>query len=71
MSVTRLGADASVELRRDHLSDGRALDQAQAERIIAYIKRVWRRAVSLHTVDVRSVMRVLPTLKARPWHRWN
>ncbi|MBC7455995.1 MAG: SpoVR family protein [Massilia sp.] len=66
ITVTRLGADASLELRHDHLSDGRGLDLAQAERVMAYIERVWRRPVSMHTVDFRGVTRVLPALKARP-----
>lgn len=60
VSVAKVGADGSLELRHDHLRDGRGLDLPQAERVVEYVARIWRRPVSLHTVDFRGVARVLP-----------
>jgi stage V sporulation protein R len=63
VSVTRLGADGSLDLRHDHLHDGRGLDLRQAERVMEYVAKVWRRPVQLHTVDFRGIVRVLPARK--------
>ncbi|MDB5933881.1 MAG: stage sporulation protein [Massilia sp.] len=63
VAVARVGADGSLDLRHDYLHDGRGLDLGQAERVIEYVARVWRRPVSLHTVDFRGVVRVLPAKK--------
>lgn len=60
IAVVRTGADGTLELHHDYLRDGRGLDLVQAERVIAYVARVWRRPVTLHTVDFRGVVRVLP-----------
>jgi stage V sporulation protein R len=64
VAVTRVGADGSLELRHDYLRDGRGLELQQAERVVEYVGRVWRRPVTLHTVDFRGVVRVLPAKKA-------
>ena len=66
VAAVRVGADGSLDLRHDYLRDGRGLDLPQAERVVEYVGRVWRRPVSLHTVDFRGVVRVLPTRKASP-----
>ena len=66
VSVSSVGADGCLELRHDHLRDGRGLDLAQAERVVEYVARIWRRPVSLHTVDFRGVIRVLPTRRNPP-----
>jgi stage V sporulation protein R len=63
MAVNQLGADGSLDLRHDYLHDGRGLDLQQAERVMEYVGKVWRRPVSLHTVDFRGVVRVLPARK--------
>ena len=63
IAVTRLAADGSLELRHDYLQDGRGLDLGQAEQVMAYVAKVWRRPVTLHTVDFRGVVRVLPAKK--------
>jgi stage V sporulation protein R len=64
ISVAQLGADGSLELRHDYQRDGRGLDLAQAEKVMEYVARAWRRPVSLHTVDFRGVLRVLPVKRA-------
>jgi len=61
--VKQVGADGSLDLSHDYLRDGRGLDLLQAEKVIDYVGRVWRRPVSLHTVDFRGVVRVLPARK--------
>ena len=66
VTVSKVGADGCLELRHDHLRDGRGLDLAQAERVVEYVARIWRRPVSLHTVDFRGVTRVLPTRRTPP-----
>jgi stage V sporulation protein R len=64
VSIAKVGADGSLDLRHDYLRDGRGLDLPQAERVVEYVARIWRRPVSLHTVDFRGVVRVLPARRA-------
>ncbi|HVE50255.1 MAG TPA: SpoVR family protein [Casimicrobiaceae bacterium] len=54
VAVTRLDQDGSLTLAHDHKSDGRGLDLSRAERVLDYVVRVWRRPVTLHTVDDRG-----------------
>jgi stage V sporulation protein R len=63
VAVHKLGTDGALELHHDYLHDGRGLDLQQAEKVVDYVARVWRRPVTLHTVDFRGVVRVLPTRK--------
>ena len=43
--------DGTLELEHDTLTDGRGLDVDRGRKVLEYIKRVWRRPVTLHTVD--------------------
>jgi stage V sporulation protein R len=54
VAATRIDADGSLTLTHDHASDGRGLDLSRAERVLDYVVRVWRRPVTLHTVDDRG-----------------
>lgn len=63
IAVAAIGADGKLELHHDHQHDGRGLELSQAERVLEYVTRVWRRPVALHTVDSRGIGRVLPTRK--------
>ncbi|HEY0060810.1 MAG TPA: SpoVR family protein [Telluria sp.] len=63
ITVLRTGADGALELHHDYLRDGRGLDLTQAEKVVEYVSRLWRRPVTLHTVDFRGVVRVLPARK--------
>jgi stage V sporulation protein R len=63
IAITRVNPDGGLELHHDYLRDGRGLDLTQAERVMEYVGRLWRRPVSLHTVDFRGVVRVLPARK--------
>lgn len=66
VAVSQVGADGSLDLRHDYLHDGRGLDLGRAERVMDYVARIWRRPVSLHTVDFRGVVRVVPAKRAPP-----
>jgi stage V sporulation protein R len=59
IAAERVQEDGSLILRHDHQSDGRGLDLAQAEQVLEYVARIWRKPVSLHTADFRGVARVL------------
>ncbi|MBB5606492.1 MULTISPECIES: SpoVR family protein [unclassified Janthinobacterium] len=63
IAVTLLNDDGSLVLRHDHQRDGRGLDLEQAERVLAYVAKVWRRPVSLHTADFRGTPRMLGSVK--------
>jgi stage V sporulation protein R len=63
VTVHGVSADGSLELRHDYQHDGRGLELQQAEQVLDYVARVWRRPVSLRTVDFRGVVRVLPAKK--------
>ncbi len=63
ITVTGVGKDGSLALNHDYLRDGRGLDLPLAEQVLDYVSRIWRRPVTLHTVDFRGVVRVLPARK--------
>jgi len=54
IAATELGADGRLKLMHDHASDGRGLDLDRGGRVLDYVKRVWRRPVSLVTTDARG-----------------
>lgn len=60
IGVLAMDADGSLELRHDYQHDGRGLELGQAEKVMEYVQKVWRRPVRLHTIDFRGVVRVLP-----------
>ncbi|CDG83256.1 SpoVR family protein [Janthinobacterium agaricidamnosum] len=59
IAVSQLHEDGSLVLKHDNLRDGRGLDLSQAERVMEYVGKVWRRPVTLHTVDFRGLARTL------------
>jgi stage V sporulation protein R len=59
VAATSIGDDGSLTLVHDHQSDGRGLDLPRAERVLDYVIRLWRRPVTLHTVDDRGNKREL------------
>ncbi len=64
IAVGQVGPDGSLDLRHDYLRDGRGLELQQADKVIAYVEKIWRRPVTLHTVDFRGVVRILPVRKS-------
>lgn len=59
VAVSRLHDDGSLVLQHDHQRDGRGLELNQAERVVEYIGRVWRRPVTLQTIDFRGLARTV------------
>ncbi|HVF65834.1 MAG TPA: SpoVR family protein [Casimicrobiaceae bacterium] len=59
VAATRIDNDGSLTLEHDHGSDGRGLDLTRAERVLEYVTRLWRRPVTLHTIDDRGNKREL------------
>jgi len=51
VQATHVGIDGSLELTHDFETDGRGLDLGRAEHVLEYIGRVWRRPVTLETID--------------------
>jgi stage V sporulation protein R len=43
--------DGTLELVHDHVTDGRGLDPERGRKVLEYIARVWRRPVTITTVD--------------------
>ena len=54
IAVSELDLDGTLELKHNHLIDGRGLDIDYARRVLEYIQHVWRRSVVLYTVDARG-----------------
>jgi stage V sporulation protein R len=57
--VEELRSDGSLVLRHDTRMDGRGLDAGRAKKVLDYIHVLWRRPVTLHTVDRDGDSRVL------------
>jgi stage V sporulation protein R len=51
IAVSQLRNDGSLELEHDHVTDGRGIDVDRGRKVLEYIHRVWRRPVTLNTVD--------------------
>ena len=43
--------DGKLELVHDHTTDGRGLDPERGRKVLEYVARVWRRPVTIATVD--------------------
>jgi stage V sporulation protein R len=51
--------DGSLTLHHEHATDGRGLDLSRAERVLDYLHKVWRRPVTLETVDAAGQPKIL------------
>jgi stage V sporulation protein R len=51
VSAVRVHVDGKLELLHDHLTDGRGLDPERGRKVLDYIARVWRRPVTVTSVD--------------------
>ena len=51
MSASRIHVDGKLELIHDHITDGRGLDPDRGRKVLEYIARVWRRPISLMTIN--------------------
>ena len=59
IAVTEMKNDGSLVLKHDHSDDGRGLDIERANQVLKYVARVWRRPVTMHTVDSKGHPREL------------
>ena len=51
VSAVQVHVDGKLELLHDHVTDGRGLDPDKGRKVLEYIARVWRRPVTVTTVD--------------------
>jgi stage V sporulation protein R len=51
VSASRIHVDGKLELLHDHVTDGRGLDPERGRKVLEYIARVWRRPVTVTTVN--------------------
>jgi stage V sporulation protein R len=51
VSAVRVHVDGKLEMLHDHVTDGRGLDPERGRKVLEYIARVWRRPVTVSTVD--------------------
>jgi stage V sporulation protein R len=51
VSASRIHVDGKLELVHDHITDGRGLDPDRGRKVLEYIARVWRRPVTVTTVN--------------------
>jgi stage V sporulation protein R len=51
VSAAHIHVDGKLELLHDHVTDGRGLDPDKGRKVLDYIARVWRRPVTVTTVD--------------------
>jgi stage V sporulation protein R len=51
ISAGRIRNDGTLELEHHYETDGRGLDLERGRKVLEYVHRVWRRPVSLRTVD--------------------
>lgn len=51
VSASRIHVDGKLELIHDHVTDGRGLDPDRGRKVLEYIARVWRRPVTIVTVN--------------------
>jgi stage V sporulation protein R len=54
VAAAEMKSDGALTLVHDHRSDGRGLDTARARKVLEYVRRVWRRPVSLVTATGRG-----------------
>jgi stage V sporulation protein R len=51
IAASHVGNDGALQLQHDHKVDGRGLDVARGQKVLEYLHNVWRRPITLHTVD--------------------
>jgi stage V sporulation protein R len=51
VSAVKVHVDGKLELLHDHVTDGRGLDPERGRKVLEYIARMWRRPVTVTTVD--------------------
>jgi stage V sporulation protein R len=57
--AVEVGPDGGLQLHHEHETDGRGLDLDRSLKVLEYVHRVWRRPVTLNTVDARGATKTL------------
>ena len=54
VAADRVRVDGTLELVHDHVTDGRGLDAERSSRVLDYLVKVWRRPITLATVNAEG-----------------
>jgi stage V sporulation protein R len=57
--AVEVGSDGGLQLHHEHETDGRGLDLDRSLKVLEYVHRVWRRPVTLNTVDAKGAAKSL------------
>ena len=57
--AVEVGPDGGLQLHHEHETDGRGLDLDRSLKVLEYVHRVWRRPVTLNTVDAKGAAKSL------------
>jgi stage V sporulation protein R len=57
--AVEISPDGGLQLHHEHESDGRGLDLDRSLKVLEYVHRVWRRPVTLNTVDAKGAVKTL------------
>jgi stage V sporulation protein R len=57
--AVEVGPDGGLQLHHEHETDGRGLDLDRSLKVLEYVHRVWRRPVTLNTVDAKGAAKTL------------
>ncbi|MFT4584182.1 MAG: stage V sporulation protein R [Gammaproteobacteria bacterium] len=54
IEVRSLDVDGTLNLAHDFSRDGRGLDLARAEKVLAYVQKIWRRPITMSSTDAEG-----------------
>ncbi|MEE8235890.1 MAG: SpoVR family protein [Gammaproteobacteria bacterium] len=57
--AVEVSSDGGLQLHHEHQTDGRGLDLDRSSKVLEYVHRVWRRPVTLSTVDAKGATKTL------------
>ncbi len=57
--AVEVSSDGGLQLHHEHKTDGRGLDLDRSSKVLEYVHRVWRRPVTLSTVDAKGATKTL------------
>ncbi|MCZ6516284.1 MAG: SpoVR family protein [Gammaproteobacteria bacterium] len=57
--AVEVSSDGGLQLHHEHQTDGRGLDLDRSSKVLEYVHRVWRRPVTLSTVNAKGATKTL------------
>ncbi len=57
--AVEVSPDGGLQLHHEHETDGRGLDLDRSLKVLEYVHRVWRRPVTLSTIDAKGAVKTL------------